>query len=704
MLRDNVRHLSQMHRKIVLFGMLAFGMMVVLYGLSSYQPEVRKVWKIWPEQNSVASNIGPITFQGDVLRESKVSDVYRWRFERFQLRSLNGGLNIAYDKRAFLKKVSDWGKRSSAKTFGSLKNSRVSFKSLASSHAYFRLGTDSVKTGNGTMESPYSIRRKIRKSENNNNNIGKKKRRVSGRHKACILVYLGDMRQLPILKRTMESVERNYNWKYKYPWVLVQHGKLELSQAAKDSLLEAASGVVKFVHITTPPTDNQLFMNSQQDGKAHFSKEKYQLHRDEKCDYLKNLHRLRLKYLDGTLPDMKGSDISLCSKLYDPSSISTSRLLSSDIFRLDEVLEYDYFLRVAPGTMFDCQVRYDIFDRFASNPYANVGIAFMEKTLDSRIFSALNFTIDQVKKTQKVKLSKYFQDENSNYNGITLDTESFFVGKTSFFNRKQYISFIRFMDKQRTEQNAPWSASEIISAFFSIVYNEASFVDYHSGKTLISREDILVFEDLGVSDISMMNSNYDVDDFDDIKVEKYVTAKQSCPMSSNEENELLLRNVLDCNCDMDTRYFYRDTKVPMSQLKWDSKEGISIIPIKDTIFREFHDMTFAQMVRSLSETADSNEVKEFVHYFQSFPENEMDNLENIKESKVINDEYERNLQNERSAKIRENRLKEYERMIADKKKQLQEVEKNNEKQLEELKEKLKLTLNEQKTDQNNNTK
>ena len=115
-------------------------------------------------------------------------------------------------------------------------------------------------------------------------------------------------------------------------------------------------------------------------------------------------------------------------------------------------------------------------------------------------------------------------------------------------------------------------------------------------------------------------------------------------------------------------------------------------------------MTFAQMVRSLSETADSNEVKEFVHYFQSFPENEMDNLENIKESKVINDEYERNLQNERSAKIRENRLKEYERMIADKKKQLQEVEKNNEKQLEELKEKLKLTLNEQKTDQNNNTK
>ena len=405
--------------------------------------------------------------------------------------------NIKYEKNLDFNFKFLTGKKVDASLLGNLANVKLNFKSLAPSHTYARIRQVKVDVFDPSEESILESKEEDTETKlSEAAGVGEHSpKALVAAHNACLVLYIRNVRQIAKVISTLKSTENNFNHKYHYPWIIVHPVQLIISEKSRDSMIKSSSGVVTFVKVSKPPTDEELFFGSQESENAlAYSREKYQRSKELRFGYLRKMQQLRVgadDYVQKLWDDKMRTD----SKLFDANSISVSRILSSDIYRLDELLKYDYFLKMEPGTVFDCRLNYDIFTRFANNKNANIGIVFMDKMQDVRIFERLKDVIQKVTKTFDVGLSKYFSDSENKYNGIVLNTQDFFIGKTALFNSNSYLSFIQYIDEMKIKNNEVWSENEIMSAFFALVYNEN---DYESSRgTKTNRQDILVLDDIG---------------------------------------------------------------------------------------------------------------------------------------------------------------------------------------------------------------
>lgn len=664
------------HPRPVLGGILACILVLVFYEHWTFSRSGDAANGINDAYYNSRYGSGPINFEGKNQNEAFDSTEVQKALEMVQLADLNGVVNNSYRSKNSGTYRFGWGKKSYARAFGSLENFKVKFDSLAGSHSYTKANmVDFWQRINSTSRESGEL------SQNTEKNIN-----------ACILIHVRNLNQLSTLKRTMESVESHYNKEYHYPWVIVSHIEL-FEKKIIMQLRNIASGLIEFVHIKEPLTDQELLTRNSDAEAVTSLLDEFTAKREHRFEYYSKLQQLHIGKYFSDLLDKWELHTKKYSKLYDPYSISFSRLLSSDIFNLDAVTQYDYFVKLEPGTVFDGDVRYDIFERFTSDSNTNVGIVFMDKNLDSKISQSFNETLRSLQEKKNIKLSHYLIDDYNNYNGVIIDTETFLVGKTAFFNTKQYLSFVRFMDEMRLKFNEPWSASEIMTAYFAIVYSEATFKSaWDSEKELTVRKDLMVFDDLAVSDVGMFDSKLKNTLLGEIKPEKYLSTKQSCPISTSDINELLLRNVLNCNCDIDIRFFHSDVDSFTLLSNMTPESESSRVIVNETLFSEFHELMFAQTIKALSNNgADKELFVQFEEYFEAFPERQAKGFADIRVSRLEKEELLKAGQDKRTGDLLAERVKKFKKFIDDKRK-------NTDKELKELDEKMKTLENELKNE------
>ncbi|CDO93317.1 unnamed protein product [Kluyveromyces dobzhanskii CBS 2104] len=666
MLLNGMKRL-QGHPKAIFGGVLLFVLALVLYGST--------VLELNGNSNFVSSKLrpkGPITFDGNLQSNSEAFDDGQEASKLAALAKLNGAVNNRYSEVSQTKLLPSWMKTSGPRSFGSLKNSRLNFKKLAGSHSYARAR---VLAGTALV------------SHTNTSVDGLEEVRVSDGAQACILVYVKDPSDISDLKRTMESVEANFNRKYQYPWVIVA----PVNHFPTQEISEIASGFVRVAFVPKLPLDTQVSSLKSAEDPVVFSSDEFTKKKELKFEYYRKLQQLRSRESDSALQLEWELYQEKNSKLYNPSSISLARFLSSDVFSLNVLTPYDYFLKIEEGTVFDCEVKYDIFERFRDDSSANVGVVFMDKTLDPRLTQTFNTTLGKVQDEKNVKLSHYFADDNNHYNGVVVDTETFLVGKTAFFNTKQYLSFIRYMDKMRLEFSEPWSASEIMTAYFALIYNEVTPRSDVEGETSYTlRKDLMVFDDLAISNLGMFDSKLKNTPFEELKTEKYILTKQSCPISTTFANEVLLKNILRCNCDVDDRFFHSGVDLFKSLDDAEiTTDFLETLPT-ETLFTEFHELVLAQMRNSILRSgAEQGQLLDFEQYFEQFSHRQIKSFTSIRTSRIDTLELLESQQEERVQDLKEGRGKKAKDFFDNKKKHLDQQSEKLDQKRKELEEAFK---------------
>ena len=466
---------------------------------------------------------------------------------------------------------------------------------------------------------------------------------------ACLLMHIRKSDQLRNVLPTIDSIEKNFNKRYGYTWVLVHSIDVKIPDDLVKQIMATVSVDAKFIKVSKLVSDSdtlKAFTDGGNNMVTFYDSKEFEA---KKTRYYEYLSLLQTTKLNKTSHEVWAKKFRSESRLFDANSIAITNFLAYDIFQLEELSSYDYVARVDPGVVFDCEVAHDIFARLALRPEINAGFTFMDKIQDPQIYKNLTSVMNNISLAISRPISDVFRDKNSReYNGVSIDVNTFSILKTSFFKSKRYRSFFKFINFMKAQYSEIWNENQILSAYLSFFYSETHLsvtikgyplVTESGDHHLVAREDLLALTDLGISDMSMVDHDMLENDLASASdLIKYGYTKQSCPLSDSKPEEFNLRQTLECACDLDTRFFYSDlseaVKVGKDESPNKDEPEASKLFSKLVTFTEFHDLVSAQRQMSLLGDEEKAQLNKFNQYFSSYPDKQSKALQKFNEIQV----------------------------------------------------------------------
>lgn len=233
--------------------------------------------------------------------------------------------------------------------------------------------------------------------------------------RAAIVLFARNSDLIKVLE-TMYSVEDRFNKLYHYDWVLISDNKH--SSTFERLTTAQSSGKVQYIHI--PKSPHLTFPASVDRNKM---KETKKALKQKKVDVVKSQREKHVQ-----------------------------RFWSSDIFNMDFMKDYDYYMKLDPGAWFYCDLDYDPF-QYMKEQGKVYAFAFAQREkpagLPSLWPAVLSYIEEYPKDVHPNYLADFVSDDHGEtFNGCQFRT-GFEVGDLSFFRGEKY----QRMSKKLVEQN-----------------------------------------------------------------------------------------------------------------------------------------------------------------------------------------------------------------------------------------------------------
>lgn len=228
--------------------------------------------------------------------------------------------------------------------------------------------------------------------------------------KGVILMFAKTM-DLYDVYETVRTVEDRFNRKYGYDWMIVTDAKH--SENFKKSVTALITNKVEFVSV------------AKREGLTSET----------------NLDSRKLKETKAKIKKLNtDSRISMKTKLYQ-------KFWSFSLLQIEELENYDYFLRVTPGTQLMCDINIDLFQFMKINS-KSYGFGLATKN-EPNIFEKLwPLTLSYISKNPRSihsnNLIDLISDDNGeNFNNCQFDTQ-FEIGYLKFFRSERYTKLMEY--------------------------------------------------------------------------------------------------------------------------------------------------------------------------------------------------------------------------------------------------------------------
>ncbi|KAH3901636.1 conserved putative glycolipid 2-alpha-mannosyltransferase [Saccharomycodes ludwigii] len=305
--------------------------------------------------------------------------------------------------------------------------------------------------------------------------------------KNCLIMLLDGEHAKVNAFQTIKSFEENLNYKYHYPWVIISPFSVDVDENSwfdKEivSLLSQHKTDVYSIKIDDFKTD--AFVGGNWDYIAggwvnhlynDYSKFQNQLRNAHLTKYYSNF--LKINKDNPKKISELASQINKIFLQFSGESIEKTNFLAYDLYNLDFFHIFDNFMTIKAGTLLTC--KYDKADPFEGLDDDKILFKSTNvfKTTDP-FLENIRETLSYLTEWTNNSLSKLFTTENFNqeeeqktnlYNGIYINAEtSVFISKFTLFRSMEYELVFKYLNFMKAYYNEAWSASEMISFFFSL--------------------------------------------------------------------------------------------------------------------------------------------------------------------------------------------------------------------------------------------
>lgn len=304
------------------------------------------------------------------------------------------------------------------------------------------------------------------------------------RENGVILVFARNA-DLYKLMETMWSVEQRFNKNYKYDWLIVADSMH--TRNFKRTITSIASSNVEF-------------------------------HNVRKLNYPPNIDKSRMK--DARKKFRQQSIVFKKSQ----RARHQQRLWVKDIFTIESLAKYDFFMRIDPGVLLYCDVNFDFF-KFMVQHERTYGFGFAMKgkagTFPTLWESALKYIEENPTDVNENNMIDFISDDKGETFNTCQFRANFEVGDLRFFRSEKYRKLAEFFDDKNGIYYEGWDESTFHTLGVAL---------------LEDRHKIQFFNNIGYNDRAGDNL-------------------KSCPFDQS------IRLGTNCACD------------PLDDITWDTKGG-----------------------------------------------------------------------------------------------------------------------------------
>lgn len=227
-----------------------------------------------------------------------------------------------------------------------------------------------------------------------------------------VLLTLVRNTEIDQIERTIENFENNFNSKYHYDWWFMNDE--DFTQEFQERVENAVSGRTKFIKI---PKELWSYPDYIDRKKADASRKAY-----------------------GNTNIMYGDSESyrfMC------------RFNSGMFYKIPELEHIEYYWRIEPGTKFNCEITYDVFQymRKYNKLYAfNMALQEDVRTIPTLWNATMEFLEKNPHAISKNNLAGFVSDDHSKSYNLCHFWSNFEIASTEFFKSPVYETYFDFLD------------------------------------------------------------------------------------------------------------------------------------------------------------------------------------------------------------------------------------------------------------------
>jgi hypothetical protein len=249
----------------------------------------------------------------------------------------------------------------------------------------------------------------------------------TGRENAAIVMFAKNSDLSKVLE-TMHSFEDRFNKIHNYDWILISDASHSISfQKMTNAITQSAvifETIPRSPYLSLPAGVDKLRMK---ESKKHLKQKKIEAARTERQRHIK-------------------------------------RFWSRDIYNMEFLKDYDYYMRVQPGTWFHCDLKYDPFQYMRENGKTyGFGLALEENTegyptLWSNVMTYIEENPVDVDPGHLLQFVSNGQAES--FNGCHFRSE-LEIGDLQFFRGEKYQRLATFLDSKHGIYYEAWDDSTV---------------------------------------------------------------------------------------------------------------------------------------------------------------------------------------------------------------------------------------------------